>query len=79
MHVDHHLDEVEADAGADDPRDVAAAVIALEQPVEVGRRNADAMIGDGDDDLVGANAASTAMTPPSGEYLMALDRRLLKT
>ena len=52
MHVDHHLDEVKADAGADDPRDVAAAVIALEQPVEVGGGNADAVIGDGDDDLV---------------------------
>src|SRR5271163_1407071 len=52
MHLDGHLDEVEAYAGADNARDVAAAVIALEQPIEVGRGNADARICDGDDGLL---------------------------
>src|SRR5262245_41798887 len=35
------LDQIKADAGADDAGDVAAAIVALEQPAEVGGRNTD--------------------------------------
>ena len=80
VQVDRHLDQIEADAGPDDSGDVAAAVIALEQPIEVAGRDANAAIGDGDDRLDRASiAASTAMVPPFGEYLTAFDKRLLKT
>ncbi len=79
MQVDHHLDEIEPDAGADDARNIAAAMIALEQPIEIAGGNADAVIGDGDDNFVGDNFGVTSMAPPSGEYLTALARRLLKT
>src|SRR5208282_235289 len=56
VHVDRHLDEVEPDAGSDNSRHVAAAVIALEQPIEVGPGNADAVVGNGDDDRIRGNA-----------------------
>src|SRR5262249_15133229 len=44
VQIDHHLHEVEADAGADNPRHVAAAEVAFEQAALVGGRNADALI-----------------------------------
>ena len=53
MQIDRHFDEVEADAGADDTRYVAAAVIALEQMLEITRRDADAAVRDRNDDRIG--------------------------
>jgi hypothetical protein len=35
MQFDHHLHEIEADAGTGDARGVAAAVVALEHPVAI--------------------------------------------
>ena len=53
MQFDRHLHEVKANPSTDDARYVAAAVIALEQTVEIARWNADAAIGNGDGDGVG--------------------------
>src|SRR5580704_5992555 len=53
VQIDHHLDEMETNARADDSRHVAAAMITLEQSIKIARRYADAPIGDGDDDAVG--------------------------
>ena len=56
MEVDHHLDEVEAHPGPDDPGDIAAAEIALEQAIYVGGGNAQSFVLDGDDGAVGLDA-----------------------
>src|SRR3984885_11062996 len=52
VQLDRHLDEVKADPGADDTGDIAAAVIALEQAIEIVGGNTDTAIGDGNDNLV---------------------------
>src|ERR1700722_8458587 len=43
--IDSRLDQIKADAGPDDARNIAAAVIAFEQPAEIGLGNADAAVG----------------------------------
>src|SRR5215471_9766541 len=58
MQIGHHLHEVEPDAGPDDAGDIAAAVIALKQSIEIARRNPDSVVGDGNDDIaVGGGGA----------------------
>src|ERR1700730_2884028 len=46
VQIDHHLNEIEPDAGADDSGHVAAAEITLEKLADVRGRNADAIIFD---------------------------------
>src|SRR5437588_11567959 len=48
MQIDDHLDEVEPHSGSHDARYIAAAVIALEQPIEVLFGNADPAVDDRD-------------------------------
>ena len=53
VQVDGHLDQIEA--YSDDAGHVTATVIALKQPIQVGCRDADAAVGDGNDRFVGGH------------------------
>ncbi len=55
VQLDRHLYQVETDPGADDSGNVAAAVIAFEQMNKVGGRDADAAIGNPDNDVAGGD------------------------
>ena len=61
MQVDRHFDEIEPDAGADNPRHVAAAMITLEHVLQIVGRNADTTVGKCDFNFVGPAVASISM------------------
>src|ERR1700722_20053398 len=52
MQIDQHLDQIKSEAGADDSGNIAAAVVALEQTIEVCPRNADAAVRNRDGDAI---------------------------
>src|SRR5208282_1278264 len=52
VQIDGHLDQIEAETGSYDSRNVAATVIALEQTFEVAGGNAESPVGDSDDDVI---------------------------
>ncbi len=57
MQIDHHLHEVEPNARPDDARNIAAAMIALEQTIKILRGNADAVVLDGNHHVVGLDSS----------------------
>lgn len=60
VELHHHLDQVQADAGAGDVADVAAAVVALEQQRQVGWRDAQALVLDADAEFPALHARTDA-------------------
>ena len=53
MQINCGLDEIKPNAGADDPRDIATAMIPLEQMRDIARGNSDAVVRDCDHGLLG--------------------------